>query len=62
MRDLGDPRDITLLVDATGCGQPFLDILCKQRTVALILPIAITSGVAGSSPGLRRYRRPIPGY
>ena len=29
--ELGDVRDITLLVDATGCGQPFIDILCKHR-------------------------------
>ena len=55
VRDLGDLRDITLLVDATGCGQPFLEILRKQRMGVLISPIAITSGGTGSfSHGIER--------
>ncbi len=55
VRDLGDPRDVTVLVDATGCGQPFLDILRKQRIGALILPIGITSGAVGSyASGIER--------
>jgi len=40
----GGTRDITLLVDATGVGQPFLDILRKHDLGVHLLPIAITSG------------------
>ena len=42
--ELGDVRDVTLLVDATGCGQPFIDILRKHQLGVQLLPIAITSG------------------
>ena len=44
MSELGDVRDITLLLDATGCGQPFVDILRKHQLGVLLSPIAITSG------------------
>ena len=55
LRDLGDPRDISLFVDATGCGQPFLDILYRQKMGALVKPVAITSGGTGSfSSGIER--------
>ncbi|MCC6538581.1 MAG: hypothetical protein IT162_13580 [Bryobacterales bacterium] len=40
----GGTRDITLLVDATGVGQPFLDILRKHDLGVHLMPIAITSG------------------
>ncbi len=40
----GGTRDITLLVDATGVGQPFLDILRKHELGVHLIPIAITSG------------------
>jgi hypothetical protein len=51
VRDLGDPRHISLTVDATGCGQPFLDLIRKQRMGVAILPIGITSGGHGSYSG-----------
>ncbi len=55
VRDLGDLRDTTLLVDATGCGQPFLEFLRNQKMGVLISPIAITSGGVGSfSCGIER--------
>ena len=55
LRDLGDLRSTTLLVDATGCGQPFLEILRQQRMGVLISPIAITSSGTGSfSHGIER--------
>ena len=44
MGEFGDVRDITLLVDATGCGQPFIDILRKHQLGVLLSPISITSG------------------
>ena len=46
--ELGDPRDITLLLDATGCGQPFVDILRRHQLGVLLSPISITSGGAVS--------------
>ena len=48
IRDLGDPKIVTLVVDATGCGQPFIEILRKQKMGVLIAPIGITSGGTGS--------------
>ncbi len=48
VRDLGDLRDITLIVDATGCGQPFAETLRKHKLGCLILAVGITSGVTGS--------------
>ena len=55
IRDLGDPRDVTLYLDATGCGQPFLEILRRHRLGVLIAPVAITSGGIGSfSHGIER--------
>jgi hypothetical protein len=44
VQELGDVRDVTLIVDATGCGQPFMDILRRHQLGVLLLPIAITSG------------------
>ena len=41
---LGYKRDVTLLVDATGVGQPFLDILRKHALGVHMMAIAITSG------------------
>ena len=49
IRDFGDPRPITLVVDATGCGQPFVDLLRREKMGVLILPVAITSGGFGST-------------
>ena len=55
LRDLGDPRDVSLFVDATGCGQPFLEILRRQKMGVLIKPVAITSSGTGSfSSGIER--------
>ena len=55
MRDLGNPVDTTVTVDATGCGQPFLDIIRKQKMGVLILPVGITSGGFGSyASGIER--------
>jgi len=55
LRDLGDIRNTTLLVDATGCGQPFLEILRRQKMGVLVKPVAITSSGTGSfSSGIER--------
>ena len=48
MRDLGNPVHTTVTVDATGCGQPFVDIIRREKMGALVLPVAITSGGFGS--------------
>jgi hypothetical protein len=48
VRDPGDPRDITLIVDATGCGQPFVENLRKHKLGVQILAAGITSGATGS--------------
>ncbi len=55
VRDLGDPRDITMIVDATGCGQPFLEILRRQDMKVLISAVSITASGPGSfSHGIER--------
>ena len=48
MRDLGNLRDTSLIVDATGCGQPFLDILRRHKLGVAIHAVGITSGGTGS--------------
>ena len=54
-RDLAEPRHITVLVDATGCGQPFVDILKQHHLGVLVTPIGITSTSTGSySNGIER--------
>ena len=51
IRDLGDPKIVTLVIDATGCGQPFVELVRKQKMGALISAIGITSGGSGSYSG-----------
>jgi hypothetical protein len=54
-RDLAEPRHVTVLVDATGCGQPFVDILKQHHLGVLVTPIGITSTGTGSySNGIER--------
>ena len=55
VRDLGDPRRITLVVDATGCGQPFVELLRKEKMDVFLTSIGITSSGSGSfSNGIER--------
>ena len=51
IRDLGNPNDITLVLDATGCGGPFLEFLRKQKLGVLIIAVSITGGTVGSFAG-----------
>jgi hypothetical protein len=52
---LPNAKDVTLVLDATGCGAPFLDILHKERLGALEMPVMITgSGLPSSTGGTYR--------
>jgi hypothetical protein len=60
-RDLAEPRHVTVLVDATGCGQPFVDILKQHHLGVLVTPIGITSTGTGSySNGIERVSKKAP--
>lgn len=55
IRLLPNTKDVTLVLDATGCGAPFLDILRKERLDVLEMPVMITSaGLPSYSTGTHR--------
>ncbi len=55
IRLLPNAKDVTLVLDATGCGAPFLDILRKDRLGVLQMPVMITgSGLPSMTAGTHR--------
>jgi hypothetical protein len=48
---LPNTKDVTLVLDATGCGGPFLDLLRKQPIGAHTMPVIITGSGLPSVQG-----------
>ena len=43
IKALPNPKDVTLILDATGCGSPFLDILRRHPLGVTWMPVVITA-------------------
>ena len=55
IRSLPNAKNVTLVMDATGCGAPFVDLLRKQPVGALTMPVTITaSGAPSMTNGAHR--------